>query len=62
MKKNKKAIASIVGVVLLALLYLLTLITAFLNIPNWERLFQISLAATIALPILLWIFIMLSKK
>ena len=47
MKKNKKAIAAIIGVVLLALLYLLT---------------QISLAATIALPILLWIFIMLSKK
>ena len=62
MKKNKKSIVAIMGIILLALLYLVTLVTAFLDIPNWDRLFQASLIATIGLPILLWIYLLLYKN
>ena len=62
MKKNKKSIVAVMGIILLALLYLVTLVTAFLDIPNWDRLFQASLIATIGLPILLWIYLLLYKN
>ncbi|MBO5093934.1 MAG: hypothetical protein J6C33_06210 [Lachnospiraceae bacterium] len=62
MKKNKKASAAILGVIILILLYLTTLVTAFLNIPNWDKLFQASLVATIGVPILLWIYVLIYKK
>lgn len=62
MKKNKKTAAAIFGVAALVFLYLATLITAFLNIPNWDKLFQASLAATIGIPILLWIYMLAYKK
>ena len=62
MKKNKKASAAILGVIILILLDLTTLVTAFLNIPNWDKLFQASLVATIGVPILLWIYVLIYKK
>ena len=62
MKKNKKSVAAMFGVIALVLLYLATLITAFLDIPNWDRLFQASLVATIGIPILLWIYVLAYKK
>lgn len=62
MKNNKKSIVAVMGIILLALLYLVTLVTAFLDIPNWDRLFQASLIATIGLPILLWIYLLLYKN
>lgn len=61
MKKNKKSFFALIGVAMLILLYLTTLVTAFLNIPYWDRLFQASLAATVAVPILLWIYLMLYR-
>lgn len=62
MKKNKKSVVAMFGVIALVLLYLATLITAFLDIPNWDRLFQTSLVATIGIPILLWIYVLAYKK
>lgn len=62
MKKNKKAAAAIAGIAILILLYLVTLVTAFLHIPAWDRLFQACLAATIGIPILLWIYLLMYRK
>lgn len=62
MKKTKKAWIAILGIIILVLLYVVTLVTAFLDIPNWDRLFQASLVATIGIPILLWIYLLLYRK
>lgn len=62
MKKNKKSVVAMLGVSALVLLYLTTLITAFLDIPNWDRLFQASLVATIGVPVLLWIYMLAYKR
>ncbi|WWR16784.1 hypothetical protein V1224_04940 [Lachnospiraceae bacterium JLR.KK008] len=62
MKKDNKAVAACIGIAALVLLYLLTLVTAFLDIPNWDRLFQSCLTATIGIPILLWIYLILCRK
>lgn len=61
-KKSPKQIAALICVVILAALYLFTLVSAFLSIPNWNRLFAACLVATIGLPILLWIYIWLYGK
>ena len=62
MKFNKKSIIALLGIAILILLYIVTLITAFLDIPNWDNLFQASLVATIGLPILLWVLLLLMKS
>lgn len=62
MKKNKKAVAACIGVAALVLMYIITLVTAFLDIPNWDRLFQACLATTVGIPILLWIYLTLCRK
>ena len=61
MKKDKKSVIALLGIALLVLLYVATLVTAFLNIPNWDRLFQACIVATIGLPILLWIYLLILK-
>ena len=38
MNKNKKSVFALVGIAMLILLYITTLVTAFLNIPYWDRL------------------------
>ena len=62
MKKNKKQIAAMAGILLLAALYLFTFVTAFLNIEHWDRLFMASIVATVGVPILIWIYIWLYGK
>ncbi len=62
MKNKKRAAVAIAAVVLLVFLYIATLIFAFLSIPGWEKLFRASLGATIAIPILAWILLLLYKK
>ncbi len=57
--KNKRSLAALIGVAALVLLYLAALITAFLNIPSWDKLFQASIVATIGVPILLWVYLLL---
>lgn len=61
-KKNPKQIAALVCVVILVALYLLTLIFAIADFPGWQRMFGGCLVGTIALPILLWIYIWLYGK
>ena len=57
MKKNHKRLAATVAILFLVALYIFTFITAFLKIENWNRLFLASAAATVFVPILVWIFI-----
>ena len=58
-KKTPKQIAALICVILLAAMYVVTLIVAFLDLGDAGRLFAGCLLATIALPILLWIYIWL---
>lgn len=62
MKGQLKRVIALVAVGLLVALYLLTLVLAIANIPNWERFFFASLAATVVVPILLWINIFLYDR
>lgn len=62
MKKNHKRLAATVAILFLVALYIFTFITAFLKIENWNRLFLASAAATVFVPILVWIFIWLYGK
>lgn len=58
-KRTPKQIAALICVILLAALYVVTLIVACLDLGDAGRLFAGCLLATIALPILLWIYIWL---
>jgi hypothetical protein len=58
-KKTGKQIAAIICIILLAAMYVLTFVAACLDFPGWDRLFAGCLLMTVALPILLWIFIWL---
>lgn len=62
MKKKTKQIAAWVCIILLVSLYIITFIVALLDFPGSGALFQSCLAATIGLPILLWIYIWLYGK
>ena len=62
MKKNKKQLAAIGGILFLVALYLFTFISAFLKIQYWDRLFMACIAATVFVPILIWIYIWLYGK
>ena len=61
-KKTPKQIAAIICIILLAAMYLFTFVSAFLTFPGWDRLFAGCLLMTVALPILLWIYIWLYGK
>lgn len=51
--------AALIAVILLVLLYCATLITAIFNFDGSGNLFKACLFATVAVPILLWIYIWL---
>lgn len=55
MKKNMKQIVAMAGIILLAALTVATLLAAIFDKSG--RLFQALLVATVATPILLWIYI-----
>lgn len=61
-KKSAKRIAAVICIALLVLLSLATLVTAFLDFPGSDRLFQGCLVASVSLPILFWIYIWLYGK
>lgn len=61
-KMTTKQIAALVCVVLLVALYVITFIAAILDVSDGGRLFASCLAATIALPILLWILLHIGRK
>lgn len=56
-KMTPKQIAAFVCAILLAAMYVITFIAACLDMTGTGRLFAGCLAATIALPIICWIFI-----
>ena len=56
---KKKKTAKQIAAILLAALYLITLLSAIFAFPGWQRLFSGCLICTVAVPILLWIFIWL---
>lgn len=56
-KRTPKQIAALICVILLVAMYLATLVVACIDLQDAGRLFAACLLMTIALPILLWIFI-----
>lgn len=62
MKKTPKQITAIIGIALLLLLYIATLVIAILDFPGSDKLFAACLLATIAIPLLLWLYIGLYGK
>lgn len=62
MYNKKQRIAAWIGIILLVLLYLATLLCAIFDFDGAGRLFQACLFATIAIPILIWIYIYLYGK
>ena len=58
-KRTPKQIAALICVVLLVSMYLVTFVVACLDLGDSGRLFANCLLVTIALPILLWIYIWL---
>lgn len=55
-KITSKQIVAIAGVVLLAALYIITLIVAFVDNSASGKLFGLCLFATMAIPLLIWIY------
>ncbi|MCM1174838.1 MAG: hypothetical protein NC341_07270 [Blautia sp.] len=56
-KRTPKQIAALLCVIILVLMYLITLIVACLDFPGADKMFAACLLTTVALPILLWLFI-----
>ena len=61
-KMTSKQIAAITGIVLLVLLYLISLAAAILDSSSAAVWFRASLFGTIALPLLIWIYVWLYGK
>jgi len=55
-KITSKQVVAIIGILLLILMYLATLITAIVDSSASGRLFWICLYATVAVPLLVWIY------
>ena len=62
MKKNKKQIAAIIGIVLLVLLYVLTLVFAVFDFEGSDIMFRACLLGTIVIPVLIWVYMYLYGK
>ncbi|MBQ6697309.1 MAG: hypothetical protein IJN16_11445 [Lachnospiraceae bacterium] len=61
-KFTSKQIVALIGVFLLVALYLVTLFVAIFNPDGSGRMFQACLVATVAVPVLLWIYIWMYGK
>ena len=57
MYSKKQRLAALIGIILLAVLYLLTLVFAIFDLDGSGILCKTCLFATIALPILIWVYI-----
>lgn len=55
-KMTSRRVVAMIGVILLVLLYLVTLIVAIVDRSASGRLFWICLYATVAIPILIWVY------
>ncbi|MDE7223609.1 MAG: hypothetical protein K2O34_07520 [Acetatifactor sp.] len=66
-KESKKKITSkqavaLAGVILLVAMYLITLVVAIFDQDSSGRLFQACLVATVAIPLLIWVYIWMYGK
>lgn len=61
-KITSKQVVAMGGVILLALLYIVTLVVAFVDQSATGSLFQVCLVATIAIPLLIWVYIWMYGK
>ena len=59
---TSKQIVAMAGVILLVLLYIVTLTAAVMDTSASGQLFQICLFATVAIPVLIWIYIWMYGK
>lgn len=55
-KITSKQIVAIIGIILLLLLYIITLIVAFVDTSASGKLFALCLYASMAIPLLIWIY------
>lgn len=55
-KTTSRQVVAIIGIILLVALYLVTLVVAFVDTSASGKLFALCLFATIAIPILIWIY------
>lgn len=55
-KITSKQVVAMIGIILLVLLYVVTLIAAIVDRSASGRLFWVCLYATVAIPILIWIY------
>ncbi len=62
MYNKKQRLAALLGIILLVLLYIVTLICALFDFDGSGKLFQACLFATIAVPILIWVYVWLYGK
>jgi ACR3 family arsenite efflux pump ArsB len=62
MKRTAKQIAALIGVALLVLLYVLLLVFALFDFEGSENMFRVCLIGTVAIPILIWIYMYLYDK
>lgn len=61
-KITSKQVVALVGVILLVAMYLITLVVAIFDQDNSGRLFQACLVATVAIPLLIWVYIWMYGK
>ncbi|MCQ2535956.1 MAG: hypothetical protein MJ110_03195 [Lachnospiraceae bacterium] len=61
MKKIKQILA-IIGIIILVGLYVLTLVIAITGQGDWFKFFAASIAATVLIPITIWLLIQMIKK
>lgn len=61
-KITSKQVVALTGVAVLAAMYLITLIVAIFDQDRLGRLFQACLTATVAIPLLIWIYIWMYGK
>jgi len=62
MKRTAKQIAALIGAALLVLLYVSLLVFAIFDFEGSDRMFKACLIGTVAIPILIWIYIYLYDK
>ena len=61
-KVTSKQIVAWIGIIALVAMYVVTLIVAIINPGEGGRLFQACLVATIAVPLLVWIYVWMYGK
>ncbi len=61
-KMSSRQVVALAGVILLVAMYLITLVVAILNQDSSGRLFQACLVGTIAIPLLIWVYIWMYGK